>query len=107
MRSRGKFCHDTVRIHDSESSTLLVKHFLRLFKLVYFHIMALAMLSFLLLCTPIAIWSQSYVSLDGASASSAYSTGAFSADQALSAGAGYWCRFILIRIVMLYACCCY
>ena len=40
---------------------------------------------------PIAIRSESYASFDGASASSAYST-SFSADLALAAGSGYWCR---------------
>ena len=49
----------------------------------------------LLLGLPIAILSQTYVSFDGASASSTYSAGAFSADQALSAGSGYWCRLRL------------
>ena len=49
----------------------------------------------LLLGLPVAVLSQTYVSFDGASASSTYSAGAFSADQALSAGSGYWCRLRL------------
>lgn len=44
------------------------------------------------LCVPSAIWSQTFVNFDVARTSSTYSTGAFSADQALSAGSGYWCR---------------
>ena len=45
------------------------------------------------LSLPAAVQSETSASFDGASASSVYSTGSFSADQALAAGSGYWCRF--------------
>ena len=42
-------------------------------------------------CLPLRIRSESLAGFDAASASSVYS-GGFSADQALKAGSGYWCR---------------
>jgi len=45
----------------------------------------------LFLGTPGGVWCQTYVSFDGASASSAYSKDGFAADQALTTGSGYWC----------------
>lgn len=50
----------------------------------------------------VAASSQQYVAFDGASASSTYSAGnlagspAFAAQQALSGGSGYWCKFCFV-----------
>ena len=49
-------------------------------------------LSLNVLLLPLACRSESFVGFDAAFASSAYSTG-FSADQALTAGTGYWLRW--------------
>ena len=45
---------------------------------------------FLALVVPAA--AQAYVAFDSASASSVYSAGSFTAEEAIAPGSGYWCR---------------
>ena len=51
---------------------------------------------FLLLGLSSHVFAQSHVAFDRATASSLYSSGAYSAGQALAAGSGYWCRCVRV-----------
>ena len=51
---------------------------------------------FLLLGLSSHVFAQSHVAFDRATASSLYSSGAYSAGQALAAGSGYWCRCVCV-----------
>ena len=57
--------------------------------------MALSLVSFALLVMPLMVFAQNHVVFDRASASSVYSSGGFSAGQALAESSGYWCRFVI------------
>ena len=39
--------------------------------------------------------AQAYIAFDSAAASSVYSAGSFTAEEAISPGSGYWCRHFL------------
>ena len=57
--------------------------------------MALPLVFFALLVMPLMTFAQNHVAFDRASASSVYSSGGFSAGQALAESSGYWCRFVI------------
>jgi hypothetical protein len=43
----------------------------------------------------VSVSAQAFVAFDGASASSVYSAGSFTAEEAIAPGSGYWCRFFM------------
>ena len=50
--------------------------------------------SFCLLTFVVSAAAQAYIAFDTAAASSVYSAGSFAAEEAISPGSGYWCRFV-------------
>ena len=57
-----------------------------------FSVMALLSGSVFFSALVVSAAAQAYVAFDSASASSIYSAGSFTAEQAIAPGSGYWCR---------------